>query len=44
MPELRLPGIAETSVPTSRLTQNVLHPVGVEPSGPAMRCCSCTAT
>jgi pimeloyl-ACP methyl ester carboxylesterase len=34
VPELLLPGIAETSVSTSRLTQNVLHPAGVDPAGP----------
>ena len=29
-----LPGITATSVPTSRLTQQVLHPTGVDPAGP----------
>jgi pimeloyl-ACP methyl ester carboxylesterase len=31
---LLLPGIAATSVPTTRLTQSVLHPEGVDPAGP----------
>ena len=29
-----LPGIAATSVPTARLTQQVLHPANVNPAGP----------
>jgi pimeloyl-ACP methyl ester carboxylesterase len=33
MPDV-LPGIAATMVPTSRLTQAVLHPEGVDPAGP----------
>src|SRR3954463_8326156 len=31
--DLLLPGIAATQVPTSRLTQQVLHPEGVDPAG-----------
>jgi len=34
MPELLLPGVAATRVETSRLTQQVLHPDGVDPAGP----------
>ncbi|TFV89975.1 alpha/beta hydrolase [Blastococcus sp. CT_GayMR16] len=34
MHDVLLPGIAATTVPTSRLTQAVLHPEGVEPAGP----------
>jgi pimeloyl-ACP methyl ester carboxylesterase len=34
MADVLLPGIAATRVPTARLTQNVLHPAGVEPAGP----------
>jgi pimeloyl-ACP methyl ester carboxylesterase len=34
MADVLLPGIAATRVPTPRLTQNVLHPAGVEPAGP----------
>src|SRR3954449_5300167 len=31
--DLLLPGIAATQVPTARLTQQVLHPTGVDPLG-----------
>ncbi len=34
MPELLLPGVAATRVETPRLTQQVLHPAGVDPAGP----------
>jgi pimeloyl-ACP methyl ester carboxylesterase len=34
MPDVLLPGITATTVSTSRLTQAVLHPEGVEPAGP----------
>ena len=34
MPDVLLPGIAATTVATSRLTQAVLHPEGVDPAGP----------
>jgi pimeloyl-ACP methyl ester carboxylesterase len=34
MPDVLLPGIAATAVATSRLTQAVLHPEGVDPAGP----------
>ncbi len=34
MPDVLLPGITATRVPTARLTQNVLHPEGADPSGP----------
>ena len=33
MPDVLLPGVTEISVPTSRLTQHVLHPEGIHPSG-----------
>jgi pimeloyl-ACP methyl ester carboxylesterase len=34
MSDVLLPGITATRVPTGRLTQNVLHPEGVDPAGP----------
>ncbi|MGY1686942.1 alpha/beta fold hydrolase [Geodermatophilus sp. SYSU D00867] len=34
MPDVLLPGITATRVPTARLTQNVLHPEGTDPAGP----------
>src|SRR4051794_1107102 len=34
MDDVLLPGITATAVPTARLTQSVLHPDGVDPSGP----------
>ena len=34
MPQLLLPGVAATRVATPRLTQQVLHPEGVDPAGP----------
>jgi pimeloyl-ACP methyl ester carboxylesterase len=34
MSDVLLPGITATRVPTGRLTQNVLHPDGVDPAGP----------
>jgi len=34
MPDVLLPGIAATPVATTRLTQSVLHPEGVDPAGP----------
>ena len=34
MDDVLLPGIAATTVATSRLTQSVLHPEGVDPAGP----------
>ena len=34
MHDVLLPGIAATTVATSRLTQSVLHPEGVDPAGP----------
>jgi pimeloyl-ACP methyl ester carboxylesterase len=33
MPDLLLPGITATRVPTARATQQVLHPEGADPSG-----------
>ena len=34
MSDALLPGTTATRVPTARLTQNVLHPEGVDPAGP----------
>ncbi len=34
MPDVLLPGVTATRVPTARLTQNVLHPEGTDPAGP----------
>src|SRR3712207_8718364 len=34
MSDTLLPGTTATRVPTARLTQNVLHPQGVDPAGP----------
>ena len=34
MPDVLLPGITATAVPTDRLTQSVLHPEGIDPAGP----------
>ncbi len=34
MSDTLLPGTTATRVPTARLTQNVLHPEGVDPAGP----------
>jgi pimeloyl-ACP methyl ester carboxylesterase len=34
MPDVLLPGISATRVPTARLAQNVLHPDGTDPAGP----------
>jgi pimeloyl-ACP methyl ester carboxylesterase len=34
VPELLLPGVSATRVQTPRLTQQVLHPEGVDPAGP----------
>jgi pimeloyl-ACP methyl ester carboxylesterase len=34
MVDVLLPGITATRVPTTRLTQSVLHPDGVDPAGP----------
>ncbi|PRY51029.1 pimeloyl-ACP methyl ester carboxylesterase [Geodermatophilus tzadiensis] len=34
MPDVLLPGITATRVPTARLVQNVLHPEGTDPAGP----------
>ncbi|MGY1607349.1 MULTISPECIES: alpha/beta fold hydrolase [unclassified Geodermatophilus] len=34
MPDLLLPGVTATRVPTARLVQNVLHAEGTDPAGP----------
>jgi pimeloyl-ACP methyl ester carboxylesterase len=34
VPDVLLPGVTATRVPTARLTQNVLHPEGTDPAGP----------
>ena len=34
MPDVLLPGVAVTRVPTARLVQNVLHAEGTDPAGP----------